>query len=488
MKTPWLSRVVGLLIAGLAIGAAVLLWLVVAEDLPINTPTPVEEFVLGRFDILYTTDPPPPRYFWGAIAVAALATSVVATVDWFWARRWRHANRPRQTPLAPKLVMAQTHGVFLGEVTVTTLIPAHNEQDTLRETLPALLAQSRPPDRVIVVADNCTDDTVAVARSFGVEVFETVDNTDKKAGALNQVLAWLLPEQGHNDVVQVMDADTALDPGFLEHAVRRFTDDRALMAIGGVFYGEPGGGLLGLFQRNEYVRYGRTIRRRRGKVFVLTGTSSMFRPLAMRTVAEHRDVSIPGVPGQVYDTLALTEDNEITIALKSLGALMVSPAQCRVVTEIMPTWGDLWRQRMRWQRGAVENIGAYGLTPATARYWAQQIGIGYGTIALAAYLALMFVLVFAADTWIWFPFWLGIGLVFVAERVVTVWAGGWRARLLAVTLFPELFYDLFLDVVFVAGLVDITLNRQARWGHVQRATAGAGASGPGAGRSREGAS
>ena len=38
---------------------------------------------------------------------------------------------------------------------------------------------------------------------------------------------------------------------------------------------------------------------------------------------------IPGPPGKVYDTLALTEDNELTLALKSLGARMTSPPQCR---------------------------------------------------------------------------------------------------------------------------------------------------------------
>ena len=39
----------------------------------------------------------------------------------------------------------------------------------------------------------------------------------------------LLPRQGENDLVMVMDADTTLDAGFLEAAVRRMTDDRALM-------------------------------------------------------------------------------------------------------------------------------------------------------------------------------------------------------------------------------------------------------------------
>ncbi len=90
------------------------------------------------------------------------------------------------------------------------------------------------------------------------------------------MLADLLPGQGDNDLVMVMDADTTLDAGFLEAAVRRMTDDRALMAIGGLFYGEEGSGLLGQFQRNEYIRYARELRRRRGRVFVLTGTATIF--------------------------------------------------------------------------------------------------------------------------------------------------------------------------------------------------------------------
>ena len=84
---------------------------------------------------------------------------------------------------------------------------------------------------------------------------------------------------------------------------------------------------------------------------------------------------LPGPAGKVYDTLALTEDNELTLALKTLGARMTCPSQCRVTTEIMTSWRDLWRQRLRWQRGALENIAAYGLTRATVRYWGQQLGL-----------------------------------------------------------------------------------------------------------------
>lgn len=123
----------------------------------------------------------------------------------------------------------------------------------------------------------------------------------------------------------------------------------------------------------------------------------------------------------------------------------------------MPTWRALWSQRLRWQRGAVDNLGAYGLRPQTLRYWAQQLGIGYGVIALTAYLSLLALMALSMDRWVWFPFWLGVGWLFMVERVVTAWRGGWRARLLAATLLPELGYAMFLNVVYVKGIIDMVL-------------------------------
>ena len=324
---------------------------------------------------------------------------------------------------------------------------------------------------MIVVADNCTDSTVGVSQEMGVEVVESVNNTDKKAGALNQVLNQILPRCDASEVVMIMDADTSLTPRFLEVGATRLTTDPELMAVGGVFYGEGGSGLVGQFQRNEYARYSLQIRSRRERVFVLTGTATMSRASALLDVAAARGVFIPGETGRVYDTAALTEDNELTLALKSLGAPMVSPSECKVTTEIMPTWHNLWVQRKRWQRGALENLSAYGLTRGTFRYWGQQFGIAYGTLALNLFLILMLITVVAVDQWIWFPFWILVGLVFVVERVVTVWSGGWRARLLAAVLLPELLYDLFLQAVFVKCLFDISMAKRTTWGHVQHTEA-----------------
>ncbi|MDY7541423.1 MULTISPECIES: glycosyltransferase family 2 protein [unclassified Cryobacterium] len=460
-----LGRSVGLVIAGLATSGAGLLWLVVAAGSPTAGAAPFEYLVFGVLPVFYDPSAPTVLAILGAIALAVLFAAGIALLERRATNKSRRSSNASRHPLAPKIVMTRNGGVFAGPVTVTVLIPAHNEALSLPVTLASLLSQSHPPERIIVVADNCTDSTVSIARDHGVEVVESVHNSQKKAGALNQALKRVLPGQLDNDVVMIMDADTALDDGFLAEAVARFTSDRALMAIGGLFYGEPGFGLLGLLQRNEYVRYSRELARRRGRVFVLTGTASLFRPLALRSVAENRGATIPGVPGDVYDTHALTEDNELTLALKSLGGLITSPSQCTVVTELMPNIPALWQQRLRWQRGALENIGTYGLTPATLRYWAQQLGIGYSVIALTSFLSLILVTVIAVDTWIWFPFWIGLGTIFVTERVVTVWEGGWLARLLALTVLPELCFDMFLNVVYVKGIIDITLGRQAAWEH-----------------------
>ena len=166
----------------------------------------------------------------------------------------------------------------------------------------------------------------------------------------------------------------------------------------------------------------------------------------------------------------MTEDNEMTLALKSLGAKMISPMQCRVVTEVMPTWRALWRQRMRWQRGALENIGAYGLTRATLRYWLQQLGIGYGTIALNAYLLLMLITLLAADgfefVWFWFRS--------ASSSSSSAWSRCGRpagAGAIAFPLVIEIAYDLVLQAVFVKSLVDIATGRAAGWNYVPREAA-----------------
>lgn len=394
----------------------------------------------------------------GIVAIAAVAVALEAGATLLTLRPTLLEIERRRPPLPSGT----------RRVRVTVLIPARNEESRLGHTLAALRSQTRPPDRVIVVVNNCTDRTAAVAAQMQAEVIHTHGTVRRKAGALNQALQHLLPTLIRNDVVLVMDADTLPERRFIEVGAGHLERDPLLSAVGGIFYGEDGYGLVGQLQRNEYTRYALQLRARNGRVFVLTGTASMFRAETLLDIAAARGTYLPGDPGCVYDADALTEDNELTLALRSLGATMISPSQCRVTTELMPTWRDLRRQRMRWQRGALENIATYGITRATARYWGQQLGLGYAVIALSLFWLLTALMVLAVDTWIWFPFWLAMGAVFVTERVITVWSGGRRARALAVPLIPELLYDLFLQSVFVTSLVNITLGRYQSWGQLQK--------------------
>src|SRR5688572_29492127 len=50
------------------------------------------------------------------------------------------------------------------------VLPTYNRAQLLRRAIESVLAQSEPADEIIVVDDGSTDDTGAVARSFGEAV------------------------------------------------------------------------------------------------------------------------------------------------------------------------------------------------------------------------------------------------------------------------------------------------------------------------------
>ena len=354
---------------------------------------------------------------------------------------------------------------------ITVVIPAHNEESTMPATLTALREQSRVPDRVVVVADNCTDRTSDVARAAGCVVLESRGNRGRKAGALNQALSQILPTLGERDLLLVMDADTRLSPDFVRSTASTLEGDGDISAVGGVFAGDERRGLLPQLQRNEFARYARQLASRRGRVFVLTGTATLFRPSSLEEVAARRGDTLPGQRGKVYAEAAITEDNELTLALKSLGAYVVSPSDCRVTTETMPSLSTLWTQRLRWQRGALENLNDYGLRPATARYWLQQWGLAYGSIALPLSLAALLLIPLVTGAWALLPFWLLVTAAFSLERGLTAWDTGWRGRIIAFSLIPEILYSLFLQACFVRGLAGMMASQDMAWGHLTPAEA-----------------
>ena len=341
-------------------------------------------------------------------------------------------------------------------MSLTTIIPAVDEPD-VDATIRSLLAQSPAPERILVCWNNhtatTTADAVARVDDPRVELHDLGVISGRKAGAINAALPLV-----DTEFVLVVDADTVLGPDFLAAAETTFADyaDDDLGSVGGVFHGVTPTGWLQWCQYLEYERFAHEIDRKR-RVMVLTGTGSVIRMVALEDVRAAR--ARGDLPGEgYYNTDAVTEDNEMTLALKSCGWRLASPKECSTTTELMGTFRDLQKQRIRWYRGALDNLRAYGLTATTHRYWRQQAMLLLSVLTFSTYLASTCVEVLLG--WLTFsPIWSLVGLAFMAERVATVWHVGWRARIFAGLMIPELIYSAGLQLAFLRGIA-AHLHRQ----------------------------
>src|SRR5258708_5314618 len=92
---------------------------------------------------------------------------------------------------------------------IAVLVPAHNESSGLRPTLANIRSQLLPHDRLLVVADNCSDDTAAVARAGCAEVTERNEPTKWGNG---YALDWGVRYLGSTpaEIIIIVDADCRL--------------------------------------------------------------------------------------------------------------------------------------------------------------------------------------------------------------------------------------------------------------------------------------
>ncbi len=107
---------------------------------------------------------------------------------------------------------------------IVILVPAHNEREGLPRTLDSLRQETAgdPDVRVVVIADNCTDDTAEVARSAGVEVLVRQNEAQFGKGyALRFGFAAITDA----DWLIVIDADTDVEPGFLRAMRQAMSDE-----------------------------------------------------------------------------------------------------------------------------------------------------------------------------------------------------------------------------------------------------------------------
>jgi cellulose synthase/poly-beta-1,6-N-acetylglucosamine synthase-like glycosyltransferase len=98
---------------------------------------------------------------------------------------------------------------------LAVLVPAHNESTGILDTLCDIKSQLRPSDRLLLIADNCDDDTAAVAKMAGAEVIERNDPTKIGKGYAVEFGLIHLRKQPPS-VVIVIDADCRVAEGSLD--------------------------------------------------------------------------------------------------------------------------------------------------------------------------------------------------------------------------------------------------------------------------------
>ena len=222
---------------------------------------------------------------------------------------------------------------------LAVLIPAHNEASIIVETIRSMLPQLSTSDRLLVVADNCLDETAAIAFAAGAQVIERSDTTRRGKGhALDFGVRHLGTDAP--EVVVIVDADCQVAAGALDRLARRCVrSGRPVQALY-LMYAANGAGLKTRIAQFAWI------------------VKNQIRPLGLHRL---------GLPCQLMGTgmafpwsclatgsLAtghLVEDLKLGIDLARAG---VPPLFCpeALVTSAFPISGEGVRaQRTRWEHG-----------------------------------------------------------------------------------------------------------------------------------------
>lgn len=231
------------------------------------------------------------------------------------------------------------------------VVPAHDEAGGIADTVQNLLALDYPSElfEVVVVADNCADDTAARAKAAGARVFERLDAGRRGKGyALEHAFGQLLAE-GTWDAVVVVDADTLASPNLLRAFDSRIQSGAVAVQADYAVRNPDAGWRTRLmaiaFGMFHVVRSAG--RENMGVSCGLRGNGMCF---ATRLLAE--------VP---HDAFSIVEDVEYGIRLGERGHRVQYAGEAHVYGEMVASEKASRSQRSRWEGGRLELARRHGL-------------------------------------------------------------------------------------------------------------------------------
>jgi len=121
------------------------------------------------------------------------------------------------------------------QFTASVIIPCRNAAGTVASAVRTALAQSLRPLEVLVVDDESTDDSRAIATAAGARVVRCARRRNA-GGARNLGI-----EETHGDLIAFLDADVEVGTDWLARSAEVFRRDGAIAGVGGrIVNGRPG--------------------------------------------------------------------------------------------------------------------------------------------------------------------------------------------------------------------------------------------------------
>ncbi len=268
---------------------------------------------------------------WIIIAWIFLFTNVLSVIRilflaWFVLRSKHIKKRPSTTTR---------------ETLVTVVIPAYNEEKTIRRTVASVQHSTHKNFVALVVNDGSSDKTAAIVEHMR-QKDPRIQLLNKPNGGKFSALN-LAFQQATTDLIITIDADTILHPKTLDELIMPFDDPKVDAVCGNVEVGNICNLLTG-FQALEYItsqNFDRRAFEELNCIGVVPGATGAWR--------RQRVIEIGG-----YEADTLVEDADVTLRLLKHGGKIVYAPEARSRTEAPSTLKDLSKQRLRWSFGTFQ--------------------------------------------------------------------------------------------------------------------------------------
>lgn len=341
------------------------------------------------------------------------------------------------------------------------VVPAHNETAVIERTVRSLCAVDWPAERfrVLVVADNCDDDTAQLARTAGACVIERHDTQRRGKGyALEYGFAHSRAD-GRADAVVVIDADTVVSSNILAACAARIeAGAQAVMLNYGVLNPEDSWRTRMITMAYGAFHIVRSrARERLGLSCGLRGNGMCFTHALLERF-----------PFQVY---SIAEDLEYGIRLGLAGIRIHYADEAHADGEIIASERGARSQRQRWERGRFSVIRDY-TGPLLADAFRQRSALSFDLAMDLLVLPLSYVvlqmgllLLLSAIISVFMPSmlgWVWLSLALIAAVAVYVFRG-WQVSGLG----PTALLDLLRAPFFVIWKLVTMMRDRGRTGWVK---------------------